>query len=237
MASQQDLQSMALSILLIAVSSYLVHLQSHGQSHGEQPQGMEVLTERLRREKKGQKPPSSEADSIAKASQPAISRRMEKESTFHAQRISESENFKPPQDIGAFMVNRQSDDALSQISGNEDAIAFYELLKPFITAHLDDAQQAKQITVDVAQAILDLIQQRAIRDWTNNEHVQQDMQSAIDDYLYEVVHDKHRINLTPDAMDEILEKSLQLAKKRSNLVQSRISMVEKGPSQKVAKRN
>ena len=233
LVSQQDLQSMAISILLIAVGSYLVHLQSHG----EQPRGLEVLTERWQREKHRQKPPSSEADLIANASQRAISRRMEEDSTFYAKRISESEHFKPPQDIGVSVVNRHSDDALSLISGNEDAIAFYELLKPFIAAHLDDAQQAKQITATAAQAILDLIQQRAIRDWTDNDHVQQDMQNAIDDYLYEVVHDKYKINLTPDAMDEMLEKTLQLAKNRPNLVRSQIFMVEKAPNQKVAKRN
>ena len=231
--SQQDLQSMAICILLIAVSSYLVHLQSHEEKHRE----TEVPTERRWREKYRQRPPGSAADLIANTVQPAISKRIEEEPTFYDKRRSDLEYFKSPQDMGPSSGNRYSDDALSEIRGDDDAIAFFGLLKPFIEAHLADAQRAEQITVAAAQAILDLIQQRAIRDWTNNDNIQDDMQTAIDDYLYEVICDKYRIDLTPGEMDEILEKSLQLAKNRPNLFQSRGYTVEKASSQAVVKRN
>ncbi|MCG8368566.1 MAG: YqhA family protein [Pseudanabaenales cyanobacterium] len=62
--SQQDLQSTAICILLIAVSSYLVHLQSHGG----RSRAMGVPTERQWREKYRQNSPGFDADLIAKDS-------------------------------------------------------------------------------------------------------------------------------------------------------------------------
>ena len=222
MESQQDLQSMAICILLIAVSSYLVHLQSHGGHRRESV----VPVDRWRREKYRQKTPDSETDWIAYPNQPTVSKRMEADLTFHAKQTSEMEYRRRVEDTSNPIVNRFSNDAPSEISEHEDEIAFFKLLEPFIEAHLEDPQQAKQITAAAAQAILNLIQHRAVRNWLDNDNIQKDMQNAIDDYLYEVIRDGYQIDLTPNEMDEILVKSLQLAKNRPNIVQSRIFMLE-----------
>ena len=215
--SRLDLLSMASCILLIAASIYLMHLSSHGGRSRETAGS----TEWRRRENYRPKSSGSGSDLIPNAAKQSRLMRTEQDPTFYAKRFSELENVRPPQDMADSLVNRRSDNALSEIRGNEDAISFFELLKPFIEAHLDDAHRAEQITVAAAQAILDLIQQQAIRGWFDNNTVQKDIQSTIDEYLYAVICDKYKIYLTPDEMDEILEKSLQLAKTRPNLVQSR----------------
>jgi type I restriction enzyme R subunit len=40
------------------------------------------------------------------------------------------------------------------------------------------------------------------------------MMNDIDDYLYDVIRDEHNILLDRDEMDEIIQESLQLAKRR-----------------------
>jgi type I restriction enzyme, R subunit len=159
---------------------------------------------------------------------------------FRVKRISETEYLKKSQQIWNSIVNRQSDDVPSILVGNADAIAFFGLLKPFIESGSVNVAQssdrvaeaagnynvsssempvtsAEQIAAEAAQAILEIIQNRSIVDWANNEEVQKDMMNQIDDYLYDVLLDQYKINLKPDEMDAIIERSLQLARNRPNL--------------------
>jgi hypothetical protein len=68
-------------------------------------------------------------------------------------------------------------------------------------------------------AILNIIQQGIIRDWTENDNVLNGIKNGIDDYLYDVIRDQYHIDLTPKEKDGIISQSIQLAKNRRTFLQ------------------
>lgn len=69
---------------------------------------------------------------------------------------------------------------------------------------------------EMALSIKQIIGQRKIRDWIHNADVQQQMTDAIDDYLFEL-RDKDGLGLDTTDMDAIIERCLDIARKRSRL--------------------
>jgi len=175
------------------------------------------------------KSPSSKADTIASATKRTVIERMEQDPAFYrkfseliqqsiddfrARRISESEYLQRATEVWKAVANRQADDQPEGLLKNPDALAFYGLLKPFIEKHSQDQTAIENVSAKSALSLCDIIKDQIIRDWISNEDVQKHMMDGIDDYLYDVVRDQHGIQLTPDEMDEIIQQSLQLARRR-----------------------
>ncbi|MBW4647874.1 MAG: type I restriction endonuclease subunit R [Kastovskya adunca ATA6-11-RM4] len=174
--------------------------------------------------------PASKADTIASATKRTITERMDEDPAFYkkfsemvqqaiddfrAKRISEAEYLQRAEEIRDAIVNRQPEDHQSEeLLQNPDAMALYGLLKPFVEKHAQKRETVETVSAEAAIAICDIIRGQVIVDWVNNEDVQKDMMNHIDDYLYDVVRDQHGIQLSHDEMDEIIQQSLQLARRR-----------------------
>jgi type I restriction enzyme R subunit len=50
--------------------------------------------------------------------------------------------------------------------------------------------------------------------WPQREDIQNDMRNDLDDYLFEVVRDEHGYALTPEVMDDIIDRILSIARAR-----------------------
>lgn len=70
--------------------------------------------------------------------------------------------------------------------------------------------------IDMALSIERIIDQKRIRDWMHNEDIQQQMTDAIDDYLFEL-RDTAGLDLDTADMDAIIERCLDIARKRARL--------------------
>ena len=62
--------------------------------------------------------------------------------------------------------------------------------------------------------MLDMIQNRRVVNWPQREDIQNDMRNDLDDYLFEVVRDEHGYALTSEAMDDIIDRILSIARAR-----------------------
>lgn len=103
---------------------------------------------------------------------------------------------------------------LQAIAEDQNVVAYWGLIKPFLEAHIENAETLEKVSLDAALAITDIIGQNAIVNWVNNEEVKKDMMNAIDDYLYDVICDRHNIELSPEEMDKIIEDTIRLATRR-----------------------
>ena len=79
---------------------------------------------------------------------------------------------------------------------------------------VEDGLALYQISIASARSILDIILQRIIRDWRDNDDIKNDMRNTIDDYLYDVIIDQHQVDLSAPEMDQILNESIRLAENR-----------------------
>ncbi|MBV6626900.1 MAG: type I restriction endonuclease subunit R [Rivularia sp. (in: Bacteria)] len=173
--------------------------------------------------------PASLADTIASATKRTVSENMEDDPAFYqqfseliqqaindfrAKRISEAEYLQKAEEIRNAIVNRKTDDLPEELRHNQDALAFYGLLKDFIEKHIQNQTEADNISAEAALAFYNIIDNHVIVDWINNENIQRNMMNDIDDYLYDVLRDQYNIHFHQDEMDEIIQKSLQLARHR-----------------------
>ncbi len=178
---------------------------------------------------KQQKTSASKADTIASAIKRTITEHMEEDPAFNkkfsemiqqaidafrAKRISEAEYLQRVQEIREAIVNRKDDGLPSELLANPDILAFFGLIEPFVEAHANDRVTVQSVSADAAVAIHNLVQNRIIVDWVNNDDVQNGMMNDIDDYLYDVMRDEHNIHLTQSEMNDLIEQSLRLARNR-----------------------
>jgi type I restriction enzyme R subunit len=171
----------------------------------------------------------AKADMIAHATKRAITERLAQDPAFYekfskliqqaiddyrAKRITDLEYLQRVTEIKESVVKRKSDDLPAAIAGDEDATAVYGLLQPFVTAHVADAEQARQIAAETAKSVWGVfLTNRKVGYWDDLDAQRRTM-NEIDDYLYDEVKGRQGIDLTTAEMDEIIEKTMQLARHR-----------------------
>lgn len=171
----------------------------------------------------------AKADMIAHATKRAISERLAQDPAFYekfskliqqaiddyrAKRITDLEYLQRVTDIKDSVVQRKSDDLPAAIAGDEDAAAVYGLLQPFVAAHVTDAEQARQIAAETSKSVWGVfLSNRKVGYWDDLDAQRRTM-NEIDDYLYDEVKGRQGIALTTAEMDEIIEKTMQLARHR-----------------------
>ncbi|MGE0114088.1 MAG: type I restriction endonuclease subunit R [Steroidobacteraceae bacterium] len=172
---------------------------------------------------------AAKADMIAHATKKAISERLEQDPAFyekfskliqqaiddfHAQRLSELDYLKKVSAIRDGVVNRRMDDAPAQLEGNDHALALYGVLKPYVAAHVAEDERAKNLAADCAIDIWSLIQRNRKVGFWDDVDAQRRTMNEIDDYLYDGVKGGKSVPLTTEEMDQIIEKTMQLARSR-----------------------
>ncbi len=174
---------------------------------------------------------ASKADTIAHATKKVIIEKMAEDPAFYekfskliqqaiedfrAKRISDLEYLNRVIEISNKVVGKIHDDIPDKLVGNEDALAYYGILKTFLEKHGLNTDDLEIISEDTAIAIQSILQNHEKVHFWDDEDAQNKAVNEIDDYLYELKVERD-IELSSEQMDEIIEKVLQLAKNRSYL--------------------
>ncbi|MDO9010731.1 MAG: type I restriction endonuclease subunit R [Gallionella sp.] len=184
---------------------------------------------RVIEEQGGTKSTAAKADMIAHATKKAISERLEQDPAFYekfskmiqqaiddfrAKRISDLEYLSKVTEIKDSVVNRRTDDIPGQLVGNDNAVAVFGVLKPYVDSHVSEEEKAAEIAADAAIDIWSIIQtNRKVGFWDDLD-AQRRAMNEIDDYLYDVVKGSKGITLNTVQMDEIIARCMQLARHR-----------------------
>ena len=171
----------------------------------------------------------AKADIIAHATKRAISERLERDPAFYtkfskliqqaiddyrAKRISDLEYLKRANEIRESVIHRKQDDVPRALKGKDDAIAAFGILKPYVAGHVDADGKAGEIAADAALAIWQIIlSNRKVGFWDDLDAQRRTM-NDIDDYLYDRLKNQYAVPLTPAEMDEIIHRSMELARHR-----------------------
>jgi type I restriction enzyme R subunit len=172
--------------------------------------------------------PASKADLIASLTKRTITERMEEDPVYferlsaliqkaiddhRAQRISELHFLNIVRAARDQVVRPRHDDVPEQLRNNDTAVAFYHALEK----HLADATPGKDVRADAAEgaeAMLEIIQNRRVVNWAQREDIQNEMRNDLDDYLFDVMRDQKGLPLTPAIMDDIIDRTLSIARAR-----------------------
>jgi len=134
---------------------------------------------------------------------------------FRTKRISDLEYLSKVSDIRNKVITKHHDDIPAKLAGNEDAMAYFGVLKPFFEQHHLEDSECQDITADVALAVQEILSRHwKVQFWDDNDAQKQAI-NDIDDYLYDEVKGNKGIAFSLDQMDEIIERTMQVAKHRS----------------------
>ncbi len=173
---------------------------------------------------------SSKADTIAHATKKVITEKLDKDPAFYekfskliqqaiedfrAKRISDLDYLNKVVDIRNKVVGKVHDDIPDNLSGNEDAMAYFGVLKPFLEKHELGEEALESAATDTAIAIHGILEKHKKVHFWDDEDAQKQAVNEIDDYLYDELKTNRGIELSLDQMDDIIEKVLQVAKHRS----------------------
>jgi type I restriction enzyme R subunit len=173
---------------------------------------------------------ASKADTIAHATKKVITEKMDEDPAFYekfsiliqqaiedfrAKRLSDLDYLNKVVDIRNKVVGKVHDDIPDKLSGNEDAMAYFGVLKPFLEKHELGEEDLESAAADTAIAIHGILEKHKKVHFWDDEDAQKQVVNEIDDYLYDELKTKRGIELSLDQMDDIIEKVLQVAKHRS----------------------
>jgi len=172
---------------------------------------------------------AARADAIAHAMKRSITEKMDEDPAFYekfskliqqaiddfrSSRISDLEYFNKVMQIREKVTSRQHDDMPAVLDGNEDAMALYGIIQPFFEQHIQDATHSENITAESAIAIQEILQRHWKVQFWDDSDAQKRTVNDIDDYLYDRVKGDRGIDLSLEQMDEIIERTMQVARHR-----------------------
>lgn len=172
---------------------------------------------------------AAKADAIAHATKRFITERVAEDPVFYekfsnliqqaiedfrAKRLSDLDYLNKVTEIRNKVVTRQHDDIPGKLSGNEDAMAYYGVLKSYFEQHYLGKEECEELSADTALAIQDILNRYWKVQFWDDEDAQKQVINEIDDYLYDEVRGKRGVEISLDQMDELIEKAMQVARFR-----------------------
>nr|VFJ88769.1 MAG: type I restriction enzyme, R subunit [Candidatus Kentron sp. LFY] len=144
---------------------------------------------------------------------------------FKARQLSDVEYLDRITGIYARVEKRGNRDVPIILRDNENTTAFYRALKPHFTVHREGADDLDRVSwaedtafcdtetvTNTAMAIDDILRRHwKVRFWDDPDAIKQAM-NDIDDYLCDEVNAIPGIELSPDQIDEIIEKTIRIAR-------------------------
>ncbi len=172
---------------------------------------------------------ASKADTIAHATKKVIYEKMEEDPSFYkkfsklvqqaiddfkARRISDLDYLNRVSDFRDSVISKKHDDVPISISGNDEACAYYGVIKPYFMKYEAKDQEIESVSAETSLAIQRIIQEHWKVDFWKDDDAQNAAINNIDDFLYDEVKEKFDMVLSLKQMDEIIEKTMQIAKTR-----------------------
>lgn len=173
---------------------------------------------------------AARADAIAHATKKVVTEKMGEDPAFYekfskliqqaiedfrAKRISDLEYLNKVVEFRDKVVGKVHDDIPDILSGNEDAMAYFGVIKPFLTAPGLTAEELEAAAADTAIALHDILKKHWKVHFWDDEDAQKQAVNGIDDYLYDELKTERGIELSFEQMDKIIEKVMQVAKYRN----------------------
>ncbi len=171
---------------------------------------------------------ASKADTIAHRTKKTILERMEEDPAFYRKfsemledairafrekRLADRDYLNKVMEIAESIRNRSGDSLPEKLRNHDVAKAFYGVILEPLGRHAAEQGEGRELSADAALKIDDIIQAERIVSWTSNADVQNRMKNQIEDYLHELKQETG-IPLTFEDMDLILEKCLDIARRR-----------------------
>ena len=176
---------------------------------------------------------AARADTIAHAVKRTITEKMDEDPAFfskfseliqevidasRAKRISDLEYLKQVIQLRDQVVSGRHDDAPARLRDNDEACAYYGVVKAVYLAHNTfSEQELEDIAADTALAAQIILTDCRKVDFWNDLDAKNNVKNAIDDYLHDEIKYKHGVPLSVEQMDEVIEKLMRVARRRSRL--------------------
>jgi type I restriction enzyme R subunit len=178
---------------------------------------------------------AAKADKIASRTSKHITEKMDEDPAFYkkfsqllretiadyeAKRINEAQYLQSVQDIMNNVLARTDDEIPELLQTRDVAKAFYGLTLEALSEKIQNSDDCKEIAVQSALTIDDLIQKAVldngvpIVDWQYKTNITGKLLIEIGDYLIDEVRDKFGIDLNFKEMDKIAEECIEVAKLR-----------------------
>lgn len=172
--------------------------------------------------------PAARADLIASRTAKTISERMAQDPSFYKKfskmleevieeysqrRLNDAEYLKNVTEIMNAVRDRKDADTPSQLQNNDSAKAFFGIANDSLKEVSTDEKQVKKIATNTGLHIDEIIRKNKVVDWKMKSDIINKMKQDIDDYLCEI-RDKSGLEISFNVIDEIIEKSIEVAKHR-----------------------
>ena len=130
---------------------------------------------------------------------------------WKARRLSDAQYLKKVQDIMEKVRNRTGENVPDELKGKKVAHAVYGIINEVMRVDKVEDEPVKYETNSSSMGlkIEEIIQSHLIVDWQHKTDIKNAMRQDIDDYLFSLKN--QRIELTIEEIDEIIEKSIELA--------------------------
>jgi len=171
---------------------------------------------------------ASKADTIAYRTKRTIEERMQEDPAFYkrfsemleeairafrAQRLSDADYLRRVSEISTSVRSRAIDNLPAKLRHHDVAKAFYGIALEVLAPHAEGRCDAREVAAVAGLGIDEIIGRNRIVNWANNADVQNQMRTAIEDYLFEL-KDEHGLDLTFEDIDSIMEQCLDIARVR-----------------------
>ena len=145
---------------------------------------------------------AAKADAIAHATKRVITEKMDEDPAFYekfskliqqaiddfrARRLSDLAYLERVIEIRDKVVRRQHDDIPDILKGNEDAAAYYGVIKPFFEQHVSIPEALERVGAETAMAFEDVLQQHWKVLFWEDADAQNKVIDRFEDYLYDEV--------------------------------------------------
>lgn len=178
---------------------------------------------------------AAKADKIASRTSKHIYEKMDEDPAFYKKfsemlktaiqdyvdrRITEAQYLSKVQEIMNAVLSHTDSEMPESLRDKEVAQAFYGLNMEFLSEKIQDAVIRKEVSIESAIQIDDLIQEAVfdngnpIVDWPHKSNITGKLQIEIGDYLIDEVRDKYTVSLSFGEMDDIAYRCIEVAKIR-----------------------
>jgi type I restriction enzyme, R subunit len=178
---------------------------------------------------------AAKADKIASRTARHITEKMDEDPAFYkkfsqmlketiddyeAKRINEAQYLSKVQDIMDNVLAHTDNDIPEQLKDRDVAKAFYGLTFESLSEKIQDDLIRKEISVETALQIDNLIQKtvldngKPIIDWQFKSNISGKLLIEIGDYLIDEVRDKYNVHLSFEDMDKLADECIEVAKVR-----------------------
>ena len=172
---------------------------------------------------------AAKADAIAHATKKVITEKMAEDPAFYdkfskliqqaiedfrARRISDLEYLNRTMEFRTKVVTRQHDDMPERLAHNEEAMAFFGVLKAFFTELSVDPETCEAVSVDTALAIQAILDRHWKVQFWDDDDAQNKVINDIDDYLFDEIKGARGVVIGLEQMDALIEKTLNVSRSR-----------------------